>query len=515
MFEDRASGASLDRLGLDALRDAVSAGGVDVVLAQDRDRFSREPAHYYVLGEEFLQHGTSLKALNDHGDDSPEGMLTDGILDQLAKFERAKSAERTRRGRMRKAQEGKIVGTGKAPYGFYYADDHYHLDQDRMVWVRRIFEMIADGHSIYEVAQYLRRTGAPPPGGAGGNWHRTTIRNIILSDTYLGTFWWGKEKRTATTVSVVENGVRTYRKKVKREERPREEWTAIPVPDSGIPHETIARARDRIEMNTWTPSRNSNRTWELSGGIAVCGHCGSRLKTHITSNAAKTKYFCYVCPKRTSNRDNGTCPNTKHYRAEALELLVRDILLDALQEETWADFVDKTYNRRIEDLRKMHRFDPSKTRERLLKRIDSLETKMTRLVDLFTDDDISKETYRETKSSIQEQISEGRDELSKIDDLDTEMDRLEDLRAALLSVENPFSGHYVFVGDVDPNVVVDHGLSYGSKETAARRRLDFYRQAGLRVKVGQETEISLDIGGTSVCKSPRASGSTRSPTGTL
>jgi hypothetical protein len=94
------------------------------------------------------------------------------------------------------------------------------------------------------------------------------------------------------------------------------------------------------------------------------------------------------------------------------------------------------------------------------------------------------------------------------------MDRLEDLRAALLSVENPFSGHYVFVGDVDPNVVVDHGLSYGSKETAARRRLDFYRQAALRVKVGQETEISLDIGGTSVCKSARASGSNRSPMGT-
>jgi DNA invertase Pin-like site-specific DNA recombinase len=45
------------------------------------------------------------------------------------------------------------------------------------------------------------------------------------------------------------------------------------------------------------PSRNSNRTWELSGGIGVCGHCGSRLKTHTTSNAAKTTYFYYVCPK--------------------------------------------------------------------------------------------------------------------------------------------------------------------------------------------------------------------------
>jgi DNA invertase Pin-like site-specific DNA recombinase len=90
------------------LRDAVSAGGVTQGIAQDRDRFSREPAHHYVLGEEFLQHGTSLKALNDYGDDSPEGVLTDGILDQLAKFERAKSAERTRRGRMRKAQERKL-----------------------------------------------------------------------------------------------------------------------------------------------------------------------------------------------------------------------------------------------------------------------------------------------------------------------------------------------------------------------------------------------------------------------
>ncbi len=357
-FQDTSSGANLDRPGLDALRDRISLGGVELVLCQDRDRISREPAHVYILREELLEYGTTLRSLNDRGDDSPEGALHDGILDQLAKFERAKTAERTRRGRMRKAQEGKIVGTGKAPYGFYYADDHYHVDPDRMPFVHEIFNMVADGHTIYEVAQHLRRNGTPSSRGADGRWGSTTIRNIILSDTYLGTFWWGKEKRTTTTVSVVENGVRTCRKKVKREERPREEWTAIPVPDSGILPETIARARETIEGNTWTPSRNSNRTRELSGGIGVCGHCGSRLKTHTTSNAAKTKYFYYVCPKRTSNRDYGTCPNTKHYRAEALELLVRDNLLETLQEETWADFVDKIYNRRMEDLRKMHRFDP-------------------------------------------------------------------------------------------------------------------------------------------------------------
>src|SRR3954465_3592203 len=93
------SGASLERPGMDRVRDLVVAGGVSVVLAQDRDRLAREPAYHYLLRKEFEEHSCKLKALNDRGDDSPEGELTDGILDQLAKYERAKVAERTRRGR--------------------------------------------------------------------------------------------------------------------------------------------------------------------------------------------------------------------------------------------------------------------------------------------------------------------------------------------------------------------------------------------------------------------------------
>src|SRR3954467_11795581 len=92
------SGASLERPGMDRVRGLVAAGGVSVVLAQDRDRFAREPAYYYLLRSEFEEHGTKIRALNDRGDDSPEGELTDGILDQLAKYERAKIVERSRRG---------------------------------------------------------------------------------------------------------------------------------------------------------------------------------------------------------------------------------------------------------------------------------------------------------------------------------------------------------------------------------------------------------------------------------
>ena len=114
------SGASLERPGMDRVRDLVATGGVAVVLVQDRDRFAREPAYHYLLRREFEEHGCKLKALNDRGDDSPEGELTDGILDQLAKYERVKTAERTRRGKLRKVQEGKLLAGSVPNFGFKF-----------------------------------------------------------------------------------------------------------------------------------------------------------------------------------------------------------------------------------------------------------------------------------------------------------------------------------------------------------------------------------------------------------
>src|SRR4051794_21064368 len=51
------SGASLERPGMDRVRDQVATSDVLVVLAQDRDRFAREPAYHYLLRKEFEEHG--------------------------------------------------------------------------------------------------------------------------------------------------------------------------------------------------------------------------------------------------------------------------------------------------------------------------------------------------------------------------------------------------------------------------------------------------------------------------
>ena len=70
---------------MDPMRDLAAAGGVSTVLAQDQVRFAREPAYLSYFRKVFGPHGCKLSALNDR-DDSPEGQLTDSILEQIARF---------------------------------------------------------------------------------------------------------------------------------------------------------------------------------------------------------------------------------------------------------------------------------------------------------------------------------------------------------------------------------------------------------------------------------------------
>lgn len=182
--DDGYSGITLERPGLDRVREMVETGGVDLVIAQDRDRIAREPAFHYLLETEFKRYGTKLAALNDWGGDTPEGQLLRGIQDQVAKYERLLIAERTRRGKLRRAKEGKVVPTGAVPLGFSYTGDTYVVDPQTMSTVRRIFELAAAGESMYRVRLILNSEGIGTPRG-GKFWSPNTLRRIVGYDIYL------------------------------------------------------------------------------------------------------------------------------------------------------------------------------------------------------------------------------------------------------------------------------------------------------------------------------------------
>jgi hypothetical protein len=227
------------------------------------------------------------------------------------------------------------------------------------------------------------------------------------------------------------------------------------------------------------------------------------MVAYTTRNSRQKTYHYYRC----SNREHQACSNMKHRPARDLEIQVKDALQEAFHPEAWAGYVDDMCERRLSDLHKLYRPD---AKENLAKRIVTLETKISRARDLFIDGDLPRPEYDERKFALQDEIELLQTELSKITDLDDEIRRVEDLRLVLKGIEDPLSGHYALTEFPDSGLsnVMDEDIGYGSRERAARRRQEFYRQTGMRVKVGaEELAISLGVGEPIVSKLDTASAS--------
>ena len=115
VFRDEGySGARLDRPGLDALRDAVRDGEVDLVAVLSPDRLARRYAYQVLLLEEFRRAGCEVAFLQHPISDDPNDQLLLQIQGAIAEYERAVLGERFRRGKLQKARAGHYLG-GRAP----------------------------------------------------------------------------------------------------------------------------------------------------------------------------------------------------------------------------------------------------------------------------------------------------------------------------------------------------------------------------------------------------------------
>jgi len=450
------SGAYLDRPGLDRVRDLVQAGGVDLVLAQDRDRFAREPAYHYLLKTEFAENGCRLKALNDRGDDSPEGELTDGILDQLARYERAKTAERSRRGKLRRAREGKVIAGTRCPYGFAYNDahDNYLVDPERMAVVRRIFEMLGtEGATLYALQHELKRMGTLSPSG-NVLWSYPTLRGMVLDDVYrlhtceeiaelvspdvatrlepeksYGIWWFNRRRGEMRKVAEIgPDGKRVYFKRYKQVRKPRSEWVAVPIPDARIPREWVDAARQAIKDNK-RPSNTGRRFWPLSGGVLRCPACGCAMSPHTISPGGKSTrfYYYYRCAKHMKDSYDG-CSNYRHYRAEELEEQVWQEIRGLLRDP---DRLRAGMDAAIEMHRSTLRGDPEREAKAWLDKLAEVDRKRARYQEMAAEELITLDELRgkladleDVRATAERELEEVRGRAGRIAELERDRDAL-------------------------------------------------------------------------------------------
>lgn len=114
-LDDGHSGARLDRPGLDGLRDAAEAGLLDAVWCHSPDRLARVYAYQVIVLDELARHGVAVFFADAPAiDDDPQARLLTQVQGVIAEYERAKIAERYRRGKLWRARAGEVI-SWKAP----------------------------------------------------------------------------------------------------------------------------------------------------------------------------------------------------------------------------------------------------------------------------------------------------------------------------------------------------------------------------------------------------------------
>src|SRR6202140_4761413 len=175
------SGATLERPGLERVRDLAAEGQIQVVLAYSPDRVSRKDAYQILLMEELARQGVETVFVKAPQGASAEDQLLVQFQGMIAEYERAQILERSRRGKRHRAQVGEISVMSGAPYGYRYirksdeAPAAYTVLEDESRVVRRVFEMYTvEGLSIGEITRRINAQGIPTR-KASARWERSTV----------------------------------------------------------------------------------------------------------------------------------------------------------------------------------------------------------------------------------------------------------------------------------------------------------------------------------------------------
>jgi DNA invertase Pin-like site-specific DNA recombinase len=116
--DDGYSGARLDRPGLDTLRDAAEAGRIEAVWCLSPGRLARSFAYQMLILDELSRLGVAVYFTDSPPIDSdPQARLLVQVQGVIAEYERAKFAERERRGKLYRARAGEVLSR-KVPYGY-------------------------------------------------------------------------------------------------------------------------------------------------------------------------------------------------------------------------------------------------------------------------------------------------------------------------------------------------------------------------------------------------------------
>lgn len=288
------SGASLNRPGLDALRDAAAMAEFELVLVTAPERLARKYIHQVLLIEELQGRGCRVEFTERPMSQDPNDQLLLQIRGAVAEYERTLIAERMRRGRLAKLRAGQLLPWMRVPFGYRTDPEHprdpqgLRVEEYEAAIVRQMFVWyLEQGATLGTIARRLMEGGVLTPTGKR-TWSRSTIRGIFKNPAYVGNAYGHctqlvPAKARRFPLEPVGAGITAKR-------RPQEEWIPVSVPKI-VERETFDLVQEKLSHNRRFASRNNKSHRYLLRGLVSCGACGKGSNAR-TSWDGRSYYVC-------------------------------------------------------------------------------------------------------------------------------------------------------------------------------------------------------------------------------
>jgi site-specific DNA recombinase len=419
VFEDEGySGATLERPGLERVRDLAAEGQIQAVLVYAPDRLSRKYAYQILLTEELARHGVETLFVKAPQGASAEDQLLVQFQGMIAEYERAQILERSRRGKRHRARSGEISVMSGAPYGYRYnrktdeAPASYTVIEAEARVVQRIYDMYTvEGLSIGAIAHRLNDERVPTRKKCA-RWERSVIWAVLRNSAYRGVACFGKTRiapRSRITRPLRLRGGMSKRNSAGHE-RPREEWIEIPVP-ALITEESFARAQELLQENK-IRARRRTITPSIVQGLVSCQKCGYAFSRTSTITSARKLHY-YKCIGSDSWRKLGgpVCDNGRFVRQDLLDQILWAEVIRLLEDPT---LIQHELDRRLAAARAS---DPTKQREQSLQReLTRVGKSIERLLSAYQEELVSLEQLRERMPPLRQREQTLRAELQALAD---------------------------------------------------------------------------------------------------
>ena len=370
IFKDEGESArSSDRPQLQEMMSRCGENGIAAVIVHKVDRLARNTLDHAVIVNHLRKRKIQLLSVIENLNESPHGLLLEGILASFAEFQSTNLAMEVLKGMSERAKQG--MWNTKAPLGYRNMKEiapegterkYVAPDPSKSNLIIRVFEMFATGqYTAAELSDWLYSQGIKQKYG-DKLLSPSVICRMLQNKFYIGLIHW--------------NGIEA-------------EGMHEPI----IPKELFQRVQIVLEDRVHGRSKKRKNLFLLRG-LMTCGECGGNItyEKQVTSSGRIIPY--YRCSKKHGGRP--VFCSQSYVEAKTLE----EQVYKALHAARLPAHIVAKVEKKLKEIHEREQESVSKERKQLLARVDQLNEKERSLVNKYLENKITDEIYETVREEI-------------------------------------------------------------------------------------------------------------------